>query len=86
MKIIKRDGRVVDYDRQKIAVAIEKAARAYPENIYTRMFYEIHGNPDERIDEEGLAKVFEEDKIAENIEQVKITNLVRDYYERKKSR
>ena len=25
MKIIKRDGRVVDYDRQKIAVAIEKA-------------------------------------------------------------
>lgn len=68
------------------AVAIEKAARAYPENIYTRMFYEIHGNPDERIDEEGLAKVFEEDKIAENIEQVKITNLVRDYYERKKSR
>ena len=68
------------------AVAIEKAARAYPENIYTRMFYEIHGNPDERIDKEGLAKVFEEDKIAENIEQVKITNLVRDYYERKKSR
>ena len=27
MKIIKRDGRVVDYDRQKIAVAIEKANR-----------------------------------------------------------
>ena len=25
MKIIKRDGRVVDYDRQKISVAIEKA-------------------------------------------------------------
>lgn len=25
MKIIKRDGRIVDYDRQKIAVAIEKA-------------------------------------------------------------
>ena len=50
------------------------------------MFYEIHGNTDEKIDKEGLAKVFEEDKIAENIEQVKITNLVRDYYERKKSR
>ena len=27
MKIIKRDGRIVDYDRQKIAVAIEKANR-----------------------------------------------------------
>ena len=27
MKIIKRDGRIVDYDRQKIAVAIEKAKR-----------------------------------------------------------
>ena len=25
MKIIKRDGRIVDYDRQKIIVAIEKA-------------------------------------------------------------
>ena len=25
MKIIKRDGRIVDYDRQKISVAIEKA-------------------------------------------------------------
>lgn len=25
MKIIKRDGRVVDYDRQKISIAIEKA-------------------------------------------------------------
>ena len=25
MKIIKRDGRIVDYDRQKIAIAIEKA-------------------------------------------------------------
>ena len=27
MKIIKRDGRIVDYDRQKIEVAIEKANR-----------------------------------------------------------
>ena len=27
MKIIKRDGRIVDYDRQKIAIAIEKANR-----------------------------------------------------------
>ena len=27
MKIIKRDGRIVDYDRQKIATAIEKANR-----------------------------------------------------------
>ena len=27
MKIIKRDGRVVDYDRQKISTAIEKANR-----------------------------------------------------------
>ena len=27
MKIIKRDGRIVDYDRQKISVAIEKANR-----------------------------------------------------------
>ena len=25
MKIIKRDGRAVDYDRQKIVIAIEKA-------------------------------------------------------------
>ena len=25
MKVIKRDGRAVDYDREKIAVAIEKA-------------------------------------------------------------
>ena len=25
MKIIKRDGRIVDYDRQKIQIAIEKA-------------------------------------------------------------
>ena len=25
MKIIKRDGRVVDYDRQKISIAIHKA-------------------------------------------------------------
>ena len=25
MKVIKRDGRAVDYDRSKIAVAIEKA-------------------------------------------------------------
>ena len=25
MKVIKRDGRVVDYDREKIVVAIEKA-------------------------------------------------------------
>ena len=25
MKIIKRDGRIVDYDRQKISIAIEKA-------------------------------------------------------------
>ena len=25
MKIIKRDGRVVDYDRQKISTAIQKA-------------------------------------------------------------
>ena len=27
MKIIKRDGRIVDYDRQKISIAIEKANR-----------------------------------------------------------
>ena len=25
MKVIKRDGRVVDYDREKISVAIQKA-------------------------------------------------------------
>ena len=25
MKVIKRDGRAVDYDRQKIVIAIEKA-------------------------------------------------------------
>lgn len=31
MKIIKRDGRIVDYDRQKIAVAIEKANREVKE-------------------------------------------------------
>ena len=27
MKVIKRDGRVVDFDREKISVAIEKANR-----------------------------------------------------------
>ena len=27
MKVIKRDGRTIDFDRQKIAIAIEKANR-----------------------------------------------------------
>ena len=27
MKVIKRDGRTIDFDREKIAVAIEKANR-----------------------------------------------------------
>ena len=31
MKIVKRDGRVIDYDRQKIAIAIGKANDKIPE-------------------------------------------------------
>ena len=46
MKVIKRDGRAVDYDRQKIAIAIGKAneevlseERASKENIKGIMEY-----------------------------------------------
>ena len=46
MKIIKRDGRIVDYDRQKIAVAIEKANR------------DVIGK--EKIDKYNLLKLFNE--------------------------
>ncbi len=46
MKVIKRDGRVVDYDREKIAIAIQKAneevnleQRADRSNIKSIMLY-----------------------------------------------
>ena len=46
MKVIKRDGRVVDYDREKIAIAIERAneevnleQRADRSNIKSIMLY-----------------------------------------------
>mgnify|MGYP002520138477 CR=1 FL=1 len=32
MRVIKRDGRAVDYDRQKIAIAIGKANNKIPAN------------------------------------------------------
>ena len=44
MKVIKRDGRVVDYDRQKIAVAIEKAKSTRP-NLKLGVCGEHGGDP-----------------------------------------
>ena len=50
MKIIKRDGRAVDYDREKICIAIEKAnkevmeeERANKQEIKEIVGYIVHG-------------------------------------------
>lgn len=39
-----------------------------------------------KINEQDFHEVLEKDKILENIEKVKITNLVRNYHERKKGK
>ena len=66
MKIIKRDGRIVDYDRQKIAVAIEKANRdvtgkekATKEEIKDIIEY-IEGLGKKRILVEDIQDIIEE--------------------------
>ena len=66
MKIIKRDGRIVDYDRQKIAVAIEKANRdvkgkekATKEEIKGIIEY-IEGMGKKRILVEDIQDIIEE--------------------------
>ena len=66
MKIIKRDGRIVDYDRQKIAVAIEKANRdvfgkekATKEEIKEIIDY-IEGLGKKRILVEDIQDIIEE--------------------------
>ena len=56
MKIIKRDGRIVDYDRQKIAVAIEKATK---EEIKEIIDY-IEGLGKRRILVEDVQDIIEE--------------------------
>ena len=45
MKVIKRDGRAVDYDRAKIQVAIEKA--------------NTEGRPREKASKEDIKKIIE---------------------------
>ena len=41
MKVIKRDGRAVDYDREKIRIAIEKANQEVkPKEIISNMNYQ----------------------------------------------
>ena len=66
MKIIKRDGRIVDYDRQKISVAIEKANRdvtgkekATKEEIKDIIEY-IEGLGKKRILVEDIQDIIEE--------------------------
>lgn len=66
MKIIKRDGRIVDYDRQKIAVAIEKANRdvtgkekATKEEIKDIIEY-IEGRGKKRVLVEDIQDIIEE--------------------------
>ena len=71
MKVIKRDGRVVDYDREKIAIAIQKAneevnleQRADRSNIKSIMLY---------IEDLGKKRILVED-IQDIVEQ-KLTNI-----------
>lgn len=66
MKIIKRDGRIVDYDRQKISIAIEKANRdvngkekATKEEIKEIIEY-IEGLSKKRILVEDIQDIIEE--------------------------
>ena len=76
MKIIKRDGRIVDYDRQKIAVAIEKANRdvigkekATKEEIKEIIDY-IEGLGKRRILVEDVQDIIEE-KLMDQYKQCK---------------
>ncbi len=66
MKVIKRDGRVVDYDREKISVAIQKAnkevkpkERANKEDISSIMDY-IEELDKKRILVEDIQDIIEE--------------------------
>lgn len=66
--------------------SIETSVRSIPNDINKKLLYAIFGNPDEKINEQDFHEVLEKDKILENIEKVKITNLVRNYHERKKDK
>ena len=66
MKVIKRDGRVVDYDREKISVAIQKAnkevkpkERASKEDIKTVIEY-IEDLDKKRMLVEDIQDIIEE--------------------------
>lgn len=66
MKVIKRDGRIVDYDREKIATAIQKAnkevelqERADRDNIKLIMKY-IEGLDKKRILVEDIQDIVEQ--------------------------
>ena len=66
MKVIKRDGRVVDYDREKIAIAIQRAneevnleQRADRSNIKSIMLY-IEDLGKKRILVEDIQDIVEE--------------------------
>lgn len=66
--------------------SLETSVRSIPNDINKKLLYTIFGNPDEKINEQDFHEVLEKDKIFENIEKVKITNLVRNYHERKKGK
>lgn len=66
--------------------SLELSTRSIPNDINKKLLYAIFGNPNEKINEQDFHEVLEKDKILENIEKVKITNLVRNYHERKKGK
>ncbi len=66
--------------------SLETSVRSIPNDINKKLLYAIFGNPNEKINEQDFHEVLKKDKILENIEKVKITNLVRNYHERKKGK
>ena len=83
MKVIKRDGRTIDFDRQKIEIAIEKANKEVPESarITELDIVAIAGSVTEECEKMGRSMHVEEvqDMVENRLMDMKAFVLARKY-------